>query len=223
MLERLSEISKEQSLEVKLRAREDFTSLSYDIKSLVWDIDELKNPLLSYPQKERVLIFMLWMDNPSPKQIERIVNLLGRETKEIKEQINFVFENETQEVDEAIFILTDHGKREIFWNKKNKPLDGTFREKVKQLRNEGYERAVIAEKLGKPLSRVKHAIQILLREGEIKPWERPRSQETIEFDQKVRQLKEQGFEPREIAQILGNPRSRVYESLHRLRQAGEIK
>ena len=119
MLERLSEISKEQSLEVKLRAREDFTSLSYDIKSLVWDIDELKNSLLSYPQKERVLIFMLWMDNPSPKQIERIVNLLGRETKEIKEQINFVFENETQEVDEAIFILTDHGKREISWNKKN--------------------------------------------------------------------------------------------------------
>lgn len=223
MLERLSEISKEQSLEEQLRVKEDFTSLPYNIKSLVWEIEELKNPLLSCPQRERVLIFILWMDNPSPKQIERIANLLGKETKEIKEQINFVFEKETQEFDEAIFILTNHGEREISWNKKNIPQDGKFREKVKQLRNEGCERAVIAEKLGEPVSRVKYAIQILLRKGEIERWKRPRSQETIEFDKKVKQLKEQGFEPREIALILGKRRYLVYEALHRLRKAGEIK
>lgn len=96
-------------------------------------------------------------------------------------------------------------------------------EKVRELRNDGVDTEIIASTLGISPGTVRTYSSILIRNGEIEPRLRGRpSQYGERAKERVKELREQGYDNRQISEVLDMPYSSVAAYASRLNRSGEI-
>lgn len=134
----------------------------------------------------------------------------------------------------TLLNYSDHARRRVInaWSKApaaKASIDRLIRafpsvsERVKRLRNQGFDNNEIALRLRQSPDYVKQVASKLVKAGEIKPQKRKTSPQTIALDAQVQTLRGQDLTNSQIAQRLGVSEATVKLSASRLIQAGKLE